>query len=461
MDVLLNEFKNFEKTIPDDDRLPEELTRDYRLLELLADNGGCKTMLALRLSDEKRCVVKCYDISQTELAPGATDRLIGFSCDGIPAFLGRYRSESVDCVVREFVPGITLEAAVAKRRFTPGEAVALCERLCDIVGCLHGHNPPILHRDIKPQNIIIGEDGKASLIDFSIARVEKSSAQKDTVVAGTVGFAAPEQYGFLQTDRRSDVYSIGVILCYVLTGDSRFSALTVKSCGDKRLYRIIRKCTAFLPEKRYSDTNSLRAALRRWRRRHIFNALAIAAVLLAVGLFAVNAVLAVTHTLRLYDSRYYSPNQLEYDGHLYMLSFTPYDQWQDIEEYCEDLGGHLATVTSAGEDEFLFNQINETRLEKVHIGLTLDRQENKWEWVTGEPVDYTNWGEGEPNDCDGEESYAMYYLGEYPDGEWNDGYLSECGIFFCEWDYPPRTFGSIARDSAERFFCQLASLFGF
>ena len=116
--------------------------------------------------------------------------------------------------------------------------------------------PPVIHRDIKPQNIILSDDGLATLIDFGISRYYDKNARSDTVCFGTQEFAPPEQYGFSQTDCRADIFSLGVLLGWMLTG--RTSDFVIP---DRRLARIVKKCTAFSPKDRYSSVAAVRRAL--------------------------------------------------------------------------------------------------------------------------------------------------------------------------------------------------------
>ena len=92
-------------------------------------------------------------------------------------------------------------------------------KLTDILSYLHSENPPIIHRDIKPQNIIVGRDSSIHLIDFGIARVHKEERTQDTSVVLTLDYASPEQYGFEQTTPLSDIYSLGVVMLFLATGN--------------------------------------------------------------------------------------------------------------------------------------------------------------------------------------------------------------------------------------------------
>ena len=111
-----------------------------------------------------------------------------------------------------------------------------------------------VHRDIKPENIILrGRD--AILIDFDAARIHKPAMETDTQILGTVGFAAPEQYGISQSDLRADIYSLGVLINVMLTGEHPSRAL-----ASGRMGRIVERCTRVNPAKRYKNVLRLMEA---------------------------------------------------------------------------------------------------------------------------------------------------------------------------------------------------------
>jgi Tol biopolymer transport system component len=124
-------------------------------------------------------------------------------------------------LVMEYVQGQTLDAHCASypgKRLPVDEALNIVQQLAAVLDYLHKHTPPIIFRDLKPGNIMISSNGQVKLIDFGIARLFKPGQHKDTQHLGTPGYAAPEQYGRGQTDARSDVYSLGVLLHELLTG---------------------------------------------------------------------------------------------------------------------------------------------------------------------------------------------------------------------------------------------------
>lgn len=133
-------------------------------------------------------------------------------------------------LVMEFIAGETLERYLETRRsqhaysgnrtFLPLEEIfPLACQLCDVLTYLHTRHPPIIFRDIKPANIMRTAKGHLYLIDFGIARHFKPGQDRDTTPLGSPGYAAPEQYGKAQTTPRADLYSLGALLHYLLTGE--------------------------------------------------------------------------------------------------------------------------------------------------------------------------------------------------------------------------------------------------
>lgn len=148
-------------------------------------------------------------------------------------------------VIEEYIEGISIgEAGLTERKIC-----SAAKELCAVLEYLHGKD--IIHRDIKPSNIIYAKDGHIRLIDFDAARVQKEEMEQDTRLLGTRGYAPPEQYGFAQTDARTDIYAFGITLKQLL-GDK-----AVKPC-----YRqVIQKCTNLNPDNRYQSVHQIRNAL--------------------------------------------------------------------------------------------------------------------------------------------------------------------------------------------------------
>ncbi|MGH2496737.1 MAG: tetratricopeptide repeat protein [Ktedonobacteraceae bacterium] len=139
----------------------------------------------------------------------------------LPRIYEHFAENDRSYLVMDFIDGQTLEEFLAKIGGGPlplDQVVKWAEQLCDVLNYLHSHQPPIVFRDLKPANVMIDDSGHIYLIDFGIARIFKPGKQHDTVALGSPGYAAPEQYGKAQSTPRSDIYSLGALLHYLLTG---------------------------------------------------------------------------------------------------------------------------------------------------------------------------------------------------------------------------------------------------
>lgn len=173
-----------------------------------------KEMSDAAISDpfEKAKAVKAFQ-EETQL-------LVQLNHPNIPRVTDSFAQNNKHYMVMEFVPGETLQHRLDSQ-LSPCSEQEVCQwadQLCDVLTYLHHQNPPVIFRDLKPENIMLTPQGRVKLIDFGIARFFKIGKPGDTVPMGTSGYAAPEQYGTDQTDARSDIYSLGVVLHQALTG---------------------------------------------------------------------------------------------------------------------------------------------------------------------------------------------------------------------------------------------------
>lgn len=197
---------------------------------------------------------------------GVWSALGGSTCPRLPRVEATYELPDCVAVILDYVPGPTLEQVVAERgRLQQNEAVNLAQQICEAVQELHRLG--ILHRDLTPANIIVADDG-AHIIDLGIARplTDTANRNRDTTALGTYGFASPEQYGFAPTDVRSDIYSLGRILGFMLTGvypdDTRYTPLLSDDLRvTPRLRAIVERATAFEPSARYQNVAQFAQAL--------------------------------------------------------------------------------------------------------------------------------------------------------------------------------------------------------
>ncbi len=231
---------------------PQEFLAKYEPIECLSQSELGETLLVKNLRTGKLCVCKCFDKEQY---PDENEALKKMSCQGIPVFLESFEIGGRIYNIREYVEGESLQKLVERENMDERQAISVGEQLCDILACLHGQTPPVIHRDIKPSNVIV-HDGKVSLIDFGISRTFDEAADTDTICLGTREYAPPEQYGFSQTDSRTDIYSLGVLLRFILTGSTKPSVI-----HHKRLDCIVKKCTSLAPENRYASAQAVKKDL--------------------------------------------------------------------------------------------------------------------------------------------------------------------------------------------------------
>ncbi|MCR8908190.1 serine/threonine protein kinase [Thermophilibacter sp. ET337] len=198
---------------------------------------------------------------------GVWGTLAECDCARLPHVIATYEMPDEFVVVCDFVPGENLEQLLSARgRLAEKDAARLVLQLCEAATALHTHG--IIHRDISPTNVIVAADG-AHLIDLGIARFRAEGATHDTTQLGTPGFASPEQYGFAQTDARSDVYSLGRVLGYLLTGTQPGvpdAADYERSLEDEkvvspRMRAIIERACALEPSARYQSAEELAGVL--------------------------------------------------------------------------------------------------------------------------------------------------------------------------------------------------------
>lgn len=187
-------------------------------------------------------------------------------------------------IIEEFVSGKTLYEVLQEHgKFSEREVAQMMIDICSGLELLHECQPPIIHNDIKTSNIMVREDGTVKLIDFDIARSYKEGAIKNTKLMGTEEYAAPEHFGFGQSEPCTDVYGLGVSMHELLTGVALTNERKMTYKGSLR--KIIQRCIEVDREKRYASAKQLRKELERFlKKKKIILPLCIAlAILLILG----------------------------------------------------------------------------------------------------------------------------------------------------------------------------------
>ena len=191
----------------------------------------------------------------------------GVILHGVPRLVECLRSGDELSVVTEFIEGKTLGELVRDEGASERLATGIMPALCDAVFELHTLlDPPLIHRDLKPSNVIVRSDGRPFVIDFGIARAWDGEADADTVRFGTRAYAPPEQFGFGQTDARSDVYALGKLVLFCATGGEGTGPADEADLRRRGLSaplsEVIARATAFDPARRFSGARALGRALR-------------------------------------------------------------------------------------------------------------------------------------------------------------------------------------------------------
>ncbi len=175
--------------------------------------------------------------------------------DNIANVLAYTEIEGKTYSVNEFISGETLEEYVTYNgKISDSEIKKIALDICSGLSAVHSLG--IVHRDITPGNIIIDSAGRAIITDFGISRLTNDKKQKDTQILGTVGYAAPEQFGFRQTTAKADIYAVGTLINYMSEG-----VLPVDHLTDGRFKKIVVKCTMMDEMNRYKDIDELAAAI--------------------------------------------------------------------------------------------------------------------------------------------------------------------------------------------------------
>lgn len=220
----------------------------------------------LTVLDEKKNIVLVQDIRNSELCVKKTidiysrdvyEQFASVRIEGVPAVKECVADEGKLIVVEEYVQGRSLKQVLDEQGLLNEEqAYDIAVQLADILVRLHQLEPAIVHRDIKPSNIIIEKNGHVNLIDFNAARHVNADKNEDTRMLGTVYFAAPEQFGFGQSDERTDIYGLGATINYIMTGDKPGAGI-----AECRFSDILKKCLMVDAKDRYQSAEELRGVL--------------------------------------------------------------------------------------------------------------------------------------------------------------------------------------------------------
>lgn len=220
----------------------------YNLVTIISKKENCEIYRYRNKQNNKDIVLRSYSeqiISYEEL--------LKIKHENLPEIFDVIYADDGIIVLEEFINGLTVAEVMESGKYNYSGAKKIVNAVCEALTVLHNLN--LVHRDVKPENVIIDKNGRVVLIDFDVSR-KISKAGKDTVVMGTIGYASPEQLGIAQSDARTDIYALGVLLNVMLTGKHPSECLPKGKAG-----KIVRKCTVVNPNERYQTAQKLSNAL--------------------------------------------------------------------------------------------------------------------------------------------------------------------------------------------------------
>lgn len=249
----------------------------YKILSKVGQGGMSVVYMAINEKANKTWAVKevrkdgVLDFEAVKQGLVAeTDILKKLSHPNLPSIIDVIDNDDSFIIIMDYIQGNSLNKALKEYGAQPQEyVIEWAKQLCDVLGYLHSRKPPIIYRDMKPSNIMLKPDGNITLIDFGTAREFKEKNLADTTCLGTVGYAAPEQFGGMgQTDARTDIYCLGATLYHLVTGcnpsEPPYEMKPIREINpslSSGLERIILKCTQRNPEDRYQSAAELMYAL--------------------------------------------------------------------------------------------------------------------------------------------------------------------------------------------------------
>lgn len=251
------------------------LAHRYRIVQLIGEGGMGRVFAAedLKLAN-KRWAIKerIHGGRHAQLRDEEMQILLRLQHPNLPKIADYYDFERIgrSYLVMELVEGRTIRQYIEERgSLTVTEATEIGIQLCSLFAYLHRHQPePIVYRDLKPDNVMIDDQGTVHLIDFGISRTYKEDQLFDTVQYGSPGFFAPEQLRSGRTDPRSDLYQLGALLFYLLSGgellEEQDDILRLQELsGNQQLW--LRQLVSERPDERPQTAEQVKAELLSWQ----------------------------------------------------------------------------------------------------------------------------------------------------------------------------------------------------
>lgn len=310
-----------------------------------------------------------------------TDMLKRLKHPNLPSIIDVIEDEKTFLIVMDYIEGNSLSKALEEYGAQPQEyVIEWAKQLCDVLGYLHTREPAIIYRDMKPANIMLKPDGNLTLIDFGTAREFKEKNLADTTCLGTVGYAAPEQFGGMgQTDGRTDIYCLGATLYHLVTGcnpsEPPYEIKPIREINpslSSGFERIIQKCTQRNPDDRYQSAAELMYDLEHYeeiddeylkkqkKKLRTFVVTAALSVVMAISGLTLNLV-ANKQASNMYDDLLYEASK----STDYQTKVELYEEALAIEEKAGEEEAYLGLMQTFKENDSLFSVEEANKITKI------------------------------------------------------------------------------------------------
>lgn len=239
----------------------------YEVIKIIGSGGMGTVYLCKNIRLENLWAIKeteKYDNVSLDIL-SECNILKNLNHSGIPRIVDIFYEKNYVYLVEDYVEGKTLFEYVKNEQGVELENIkTIILEISEIIEYLHSLNPPIIYRDLKPSNIIINPSGKVFLVDFGISKFYKVDSDSDTICMGSSGYAAPEQHGLAQSCKQTDIYGMGMVIYFMITGKVPFSGAeplfdeNYDKNINKDFIRIIKKCVQPEIKDRYTSVYELK-----------------------------------------------------------------------------------------------------------------------------------------------------------------------------------------------------------
>lgn len=238
----------------------------YRILNQIGNGGSSTVYLAENIKLLNRWAIKKVSKKSNSQLLAEPHLLKDLRHPAIPQIIDIEEDAEFIYIIEEFIDGVQLKTVkLQSSKIDVERIIKWTIDICSILEFLHARKPnPIIYRDLKPENIMLMQSGEIKLVDFGIAREFKDESDSDTLPIGTRGYAAPEQYGIGQSDERTDIFSLGIIIYFLLTGHNLsnppFKIQENYQFNDRveqELFKVAKKCSEILPNNRFQRVEEI------------------------------------------------------------------------------------------------------------------------------------------------------------------------------------------------------------